>query len=342
MMSFRRLALALLPLLIAAPASAQEVSRPDYSAFSATTFLRFLNARDGEIRRSPHVGLSFGGRTISATLDTGSTGVVVAAALLPNFDQLPVIGDGKLTYTSSGRIMLGQWVTTPLTLVGADGASVTTAPMPVLAITRIACTETARRCEPSDDPRHTAMVGIGFGRERDAQAQSTRDKNPLLQITSTANQRRGYVVTAEGIHIGLTSAAAEGDFRFIKLKKMNKVDDWAGIPACISIGGQMPAACGSMLVDTGVGDMYMTAPPAQAPAVPLPDGTAVSIAVGDETASTPLYDFKVGDVAARMAPDRIFLHTSDERTFVNTGFHFLYGFDYLYDADGGYAAFRRR
>lgn len=341
MMSLRRLALAL-PLLIAAPASAQEVPRPDYSAFSATTFLRFLNARDGEIRRSPHVGLSFGGRTISATLDTGSTGVVVAAALIPNFDQLPVIGDGKLTYTSSGRIMLGQWVTTPITLVGADGASVTTAPMPVLAITRIDCTETARRCEPSDDPRHTAMIGIGFGRERDAQAQSTPDKNPLLQISSSGSQRKGYVVTTEGIHVGLTAGATEGAFRFVKLQKMDGVDDWAGIAACISIGGQTPAACGSMLVDTGVGDMYMTAPPGQVPATPLPDGTSVSIALGNESASTPLYDFKVGDAAARMAPDRIFLRTSDDRTFVNTGFHFLYGFDYLYDADGGYAAFRAR
>jgi len=340
MRAFGSLALAA-ALLMAASTSAQEVSRPDYSGFATTTHLRFLNARNGEITRSPHIGLSFGGDPISATLDTGSTGVVVAAALIPGFDQLPVIGDGKLTYTSSGRIMLGQWVTTPLTLVGADGASVTTAPMPVLAITRIACTETARRCEPEDDPRHTAMIGVGFGRERDAQAESTPDKNPLLQIPGSG-QRKGYVITAEAIDIGLTADNTSGAFRFVKLQKMDVADDWAGIRACLSIGGATPPACGSMLVDTGVGDMYMSAPPAQIPADPLPDGTSVEIRLGDAAASESLYSFAVGDPASRLAPSRIFLNPSPSRVFVNTGFHLLHGFDYLYDADGGYAAFRPR
>ncbi|PPE81103.1 hypothetical protein C3941_04770 [Kaistia algarum] len=211
-----------------------------------------------------------------------------------------------------------------------------------MAITKIACTETARRCEPSDDPRHTAMIGIGFGRERDAQAQSTRDKNPLMQLPPDAKQRQGYVITTEGIQIGLTPENTDGAFRFVKLIKMDEVDDWAGIPACISLAGTTPPACGSMLMDTGVGDMYMSAPPSQIPAKPLPDGTSVAISLGSAEASQPLYSFTVGDPASRLAPSRIFLSASDKRSFVNTGFHLLYGFDYLYDADGGYAAFRPR
>jgi hypothetical protein len=35
------------------------------------------------------------------------------------------------------------------------------------------------------------------------------------------------------------------------------------------------------------------------------------------------------------------LRLSPERVFLNTSFHFLNGFDFLYDADGGYVGFRR-
>ena len=72
------------------------------------------------LMRSPRIGLSFGERTIRAVIDSGSTGVVVAARSIPNFDQLQSIGNGQLTYTSSGRIMRGQWVITQLSLIGQE------------------------------------------------------------------------------------------------------------------------------------------------------------------------------------------------------------------------------
>lgn len=319
-------------------ASAQTVQPPDYSKFGGGTFLRFLNAGEGGLRESPHIGLSFGGRTIRATLDTGSTGIVVSASSIPDFDQLPVLGDGKLTYTSSGRIMRGSWVTTTVTLVGRDGEKVTTAPMPVLGVTRIDCLDDARECTPTEGPRDTAMVGIGFGREKDAQAESTPDKNPVLQAAGV--QRKGYVLTTEGIQIGLTAESTKGAFQFVKLAQMDDVQDWAGVPACLSLGGQTPPACGSMLLDTGVPVMFLSVPPSQAPASPLPDGTSVEVLLGTDSASQPLYSFTSGDASSAVAPSKIFLHVSDRRVFVNTGVHLMNGFDYLYDADGGYAAFR--
>ncbi len=323
-------------------AGAQGVEAPDYGPYRSGTFLRYLNAGEGGIRETPRIGLSFGDRVLKATLDSGSTGVVVAAAFIPNVDQLPVIGPGKLTYTSSGRVMEGSWVTTSLTLSGADGAAVTTEPMPVLAVTRVACLETARDCTPNDDPRDIAMVGIGFAREADRQAESTPDKNPVLRVAGEGERRRGYVLTAEGIHVGLTRENTRGEFRFVKLERQDALPDWKAVPACISIAGQAPPACGSMLVDTGVGAMFMTVPPSQAPSAPLPEGTAVAIAVGTEAANTPLYAFTTGDRSSPLAPSTVHLSVSDSRVFVNTSFHLLNGFDMLYDADGGYAAFRPR
>src|SRR4029450_12764904 len=144
-------------------------------------------------------------------------------------DRLPSLGPGKLTYSSSGRIMTGRWVVTPITIAGADGASATTAPMPVLAVSRIECTATARRCMPNESPRGVSMLGIGFGRPsstelNDDQAQGRINKNAFLNIaaingdgSNVAPLRRGYIVTRQGVHIGLTADNTGGEFAYVKL-----------------------------------------------------------------------------------------------------------------------------
>jgi hypothetical protein len=322
-----------------------EDPNPSFEQFHGSVFLRYLNSDGPQLNGTPQIGLSFGGSVLRATLDSGSTGIVVAAGSIPNLDQLPSLGEGQLTYTSSGRIMGGRWVLTPVTLAGADGAQLQTEPMPVLAVMEVECLEHARDCEPTDAPRHIAMVGIGFGREHDRQPDSTPEKNPLLRTSSGGTEwRHGYILTATGVHVGLTSANSGAGFQFVKLKRQQDLPDWSAVPACISLNGRMPAACGTMLVDTGVAVMYMTVPPAQAGGAmdSLPAGTHVSIGVATPDKSSELYSFDAGDQVSALAPDAIHLHVSDTRVFVNTSYHLLNGFDFLYDADGGYAGFRRR
>jgi hypothetical protein len=70
----------------------------------------------------------------------------------------------------------------------------------------------------------------------------------------------------QGIHIGLTSVNAQGGFAYVKLAREADGKDWAGTPACISVNGAQPAACGSLLMDTGVTTMYLTVPENQAEA----------------------------------------------------------------------------
>ena len=55
----------------------------DYERFREGVFLRYLDAEAGPMRRVPQLGLSFGDRMYRADLDSGSTGVVVAAAWPP-------------------------------------------------------------------------------------------------------------------------------------------------------------------------------------------------------------------------------------------------------------------
>ena len=327
---------------LAIPAAAQDA--PDYERFREGVFLRYLNAEEGGLNAVPRIGLSFGGEPIRAELDSGSTGIVVASAYIPGFDQLQSVGPGKLTYTSSGRVMVGQWVVTPVSLVGKEGASVQTEPMPVLAVTEVQCLETARECTPTTSPRNIAMVGIGYGREGDAQSQSTPDKNPLLRVTGGAGERRrGYILSPEGVHIGLTRENTKGGFRFVKLAKQPDRPDWSGTSACISINGVAPPACGTMLVDTGVSAMFMTLPEAQAGSSEhtLPPGTQIAIRAGEGASAFDLYQFTMGGDSA-LAPVDIHLRVAPTQVFVNTSFHVLNGFDVLFDADGGYAGFRGR
>ena len=347
----RRLERVALAALLGVGLATEAAARPSYQSDRRGIFLGFLDApQPGEaITQAPHLGLSFGRETHPVLVDTGSTGIVVSAARVPNVDALPS-RPGRLTYTSSGRIMIGRWVRVPVTLRGRDGASVATRPIPVLAVDRIDCTANARTCAPETAPGHVAMMGIGFGREDDHQDQSTPDTNPLLNAEppGPGSVHRGYVVTRTGVHVGLTRANTRGRFRFVKLDPHPRVaGDWLGVPVCITVNGRAPGACGRALVDTGVAGMFLTLPPGQvadrtqtdaAGHTALLPGTRLSFRFGDAAG----YAISSGDPDTPLAPERIVLNTTRPLPFVNTGLRLLNGFDVLYDADGGHYAFRER
>ncbi len=74
---------------LAGVAQAQEQEAPDYARYREGLFLRYLNAEPGGIGAVPRIGLSLNGSApLRAELDSGSTGIVVAAEYIPGFDQL--------------------------------------------------------------------------------------------------------------------------------------------------------------------------------------------------------------------------------------------------------------
>jgi hypothetical protein len=196
------------------------------------------------------------------------------------------------------------------------------------------------------------MLGIGFARRHDHQPQSGPDKNPFLNVAAVnggkaEHLRRGYLVTRQGVFVGLTAASTQGDFAYVKLERAD--EDWAPTPVCISVNGATPAACGSLLMDTGVTAMYLTVPASQAPdairttrgrSPTLVDGTRIAISVPTEASAQALYSFTLGAGGNALAPDGLHLVSLVRPPFVNTSVHFLNGFDYLYDADGGSVGFR--
>src|SRR5438309_1418651 len=125
-------------------------SSPDLSAASMTPSARRSFTDPSGLNASIFTKRSMPGGARRLILTTGIAGASVS---IPNLDRLTSLGEGQRTYTSSGRVMLGRWVMTPVALIGADGAQLETEPMPVLAVMKVACLEHARDCEPSDEPR---------------------------------------------------------------------------------------------------------------------------------------------------------------------------------------------
>jgi hypothetical protein len=97
-------------------------SSGEYEAYRRSAYLPYLNAPGAldDITQVPRLRISFGERSYDVVMDTGSTGVVVSADKIPQIDRLQSLGPGKLTYSSSGRIMVGQWVVTSMTIRGGQ------------------------------------------------------------------------------------------------------------------------------------------------------------------------------------------------------------------------------
>ena len=284
-------------------------------------------------------------------MDTGSTGIVVSADKIPNIDRLPSLGPGRLTYSSSGRIMIGRWVVTPVTIMGRNGASVTAARDCGAGRRPGRMHRQGPALPAARGPARDFDAGIGFARRHDHQAQSGPSKNPFLNVATVNGAkaerlRRGYLVTRQGVFVGLTAANTQGDFAYVKLERAD--EDWAPTPVCISVNGATPAACGSLLMDTGVTAMYLTVPASQAPDAiarpaaarrpwsPEPGSRSRSRPRPPRRRSTP--SRSAGRQSARAGG--LHLVSLVRPPFVNTSVHFLNGFDYLYDADGGFVGFR--
>lgn len=381
------LALGLAP--IASPARAADIAAsPRYLRFVDDTF-----TTDRQV--APKLALSIGGHGTRAVMDTGSTGVVVSLYdLFPDWKSQPDIvrainaalppGSnssapgpidttrldlGKLQsigYSSSGRIMYGISVNRPITVSGAASSngtarSVTSAPVPVLAVIDEECTPKARHCTPNHAPSGIGMVGIGFGRASADGQTGTRRFNPFLHL-ETPSAVNGYIVTAFGVKIGLdaTDVAQNSTTLTVLKPNPNLPGEWLPQQASIVLGDKS-AVTGNMLLDTGINTMLMTVPSATSGGVRVPAtstdptakpstdstlvaGTPIAITLANAAGQPVGYRFKSGSTGG-MAPAAVTLVGNDgskpdwKSTFVNTGVRFLNGYTYVFDDSHGVVGF---
>lgn len=275
-------------------------------------------------------------------MDTGSTGIVVSAEHYEPGPGDTNDGPGQLTYNSSGRVLHGTRHTTDVEILDNDDRPAATARVQVLRVDRITCLRNARDCRPNPHPRGVAFMGIGFDR---AAAQGTGDaapRNPFVNITRPGSIRPGYIVTRTGVHLGM-SAALTRNFAFVKLSSIGTsssggLTQWNAAPLTVSVDGHV--GNGAMLPDTGINYMFLSPPPGSplARGERVPPGTRVEMWMPGQGGPGAFYQVEAGDRANPMHPDRVVI-VRDPGVFVNTGRMFFEGFDYLYDAVGGYVGY---
>jgi hypothetical protein len=184
-----------------------EAANPNYSRYQQSYRLPFGNTKpvDFENLRSLSVRVSLnGGPPMRLEVDTGSTGVIVGADDVPNID--PSAPPGSITYSSSGVELVGVW--TPVTMTFPDAVDkyghVATALVPVLAVSERKIHPGAVNggtFTPSNHPK-VFMLGIGNGRGKEPH----QERNPWVNLTEmqAGTMRRGYMITRDGITLGLT------------------------------------------------------------------------------------------------------------------------------------------
>ncbi|MCV7346376.1 hypothetical protein [Mycolicibacterium rhodesiae] len=319
-----------------APASASAT----YDAYQDSYTVPWVGSPDfTNLRATLKVEASVnGGPTSPFTVDTGSVGVVVPAAEVPNIpaDSPP----GSLTYSSSGLELTGVWVTASVAFpqaVHATGTGATAqAAVPVLAVTSSRC-----RGDGVNSGRCTGaiphMLGVGFGRGTTARAAPTH--NPFLNLAAmnAGTMRRGYLIGRDGLSLGLTTANVTGAWDMQQLTSAGAPvegphNDWL-TPTGGFQSGSGPMHSGKVLIDTGLLDMIVEADGLPSGGT-VPAGTAMTVTVGDLR-----YSFAVGDGGPQTPTD---VHRAPARngTFVNTGLRALGHYDLLYDADGGILGLR--
>jgi len=281
-------------------------------------------------------------------MDTGSTGIVVAAE-----HYTPAPGDvsggpGRLVYTSSGRILNGERYTTNVEILGGREVPAATARVQVLRVTSISCLERARDCRPEQNPRGVAFMGIGFARNAAQSTEADAPKNPFTNIVALASGapaasiRPGYVITRQAVHLGMTPELTR-NFAFVKLEPGPLSDSgaptWAPAPMTVSVDGV--EGNGQILMDTGINYMFLSPPEGTRlwRGERVPSGTTISIYLPDRRNPQPaFYTFTVGERGNPLHPERVEV-VHDAGVFVNTSRLFLEGFNYLYDAAGGYVGY---
>jgi hypothetical protein len=216
------------------------------------------------------------------------------------------------------------------------------------------------------DTSNITYMGVGFGRNepRDGMPYAIPDMNAFLNLESingrkvaTGALRSGYIVSTEGVQLGLTSENTSGiAFEDLQagLTHENDPRDWAMAKMCFSIDGG-GAHCGAALIDTGISQMYLRA----GEGVLIPTVTirnpnrhsrtkmvrrvkpGTNITVGFPSLESPVssYSFVVGE-GSKMEPSHAVPGKAVSPPFINTGRHFLFGYSIAFDAVGGRFGFR--
>lgn len=290
-----------------------------------------------------------GGPNKNVEIDTGSLGLVVPRSAIG-----PKAADtgkkGYIEYTSSGKILSGEYFIASVSFQRPQGA-VTTVPIRILGVTSSSCASGYPSCTPDTDINKVGMLGVGYSEyaKTDSPAPTPVD-NPFLQLTAMHDglARPGYIITRDNVTLGLTHKE-RASFHTTRLAKSLPPSGtgariWS-MPGCFAFPDYDDHPhCGSILFDTGISRMIVGLPPAERPAVlstAIGNGDRIRIAIPNLTHPAFGFTAGVGDPSQPIAPrGDPAASWAPVTAFVNTGRELLAEYDYAYDAPSHRAGFR--
>jgi hypothetical protein len=319
--------------------------QPKNRGFPGTSSATFPmpNTNDRNIKSGWRFTVSVGGgRQRGMEMDTGSRGVVVPAAALGR----QAVGPGprgKLEYSSDGKIFSGHFYLTPLKLI-LPGGSVTTVPIEVLGVNKSSCDSKYPKCVRGK-VSGLSMMGVGFARGGLIPNTPPELTNAFLALTGIiqGSMHPGYIVTANGVTLGITAADQAGYSEIPLTPGGTGPGDWNTEPGCFAfpaIAGYGPQ-CGTVLVDTGIASAILGLSQSQRPrsiAGSIPNGVQIQIALPNTANPAFSYAFTTGDGGA-MTPTSI-RWANGSAPFVNTGRRPISQYNYLFDDGSGAVGFK--
>ncbi|KAH3907104.1 hypothetical protein HBH56_195970 [Parastagonospora nodorum] len=370
---FRRIAVVLLALsfyVIFKSVHVMPSTDTNLSQGSNTTFIPFIHKFSP--KHVPQVMCTIEGVEIWMPVDTGSTGLLIGAPILPNID--PKIGEPAHHFFTSSKILyVGRLVKLPVHFHGEAGSA--TSNIPVLVVDKswrcpwYSPGKDSFDCPPGPngekatqrDTSQITYMGVGFGRNcpRDGMPIAAPRVNPFLNIDTIDGvpiaphaMQPGYIVTTKGVHLGLTPDNIQG-FLFEDLQPGLTHDqdprDWAMARMCFSVNGE-GRSCGAVLVDTGIAQMYIR--PDDGMTIPnvtirnpnkhgyakmvkrVKRGTQIAVAFPSFTDQAMSYSFTVGE-GSSIEPNYVVPARATSAAYVNTGRNLLNGYSIAFDAIGG-------
>jgi hypothetical protein len=292
---------------------------------------------------------------VTFTLDTGSLGVIVTKSKL--FKGVNVHGPGapgQKFYDSSGYVYTGNYYLAPVSVQLTSGSYVQSDPILVLAVDKVHCHAGYKKCAA---PKNASLYYLGVGFDRNSTGPGdlfdSPSENAFLRLTDTqggTDINPGYILSTQGVTLGITPGDSAGFNPVTLTPNATVAGDWNPEPGCYqftSLPGS-PQFCGNLLLDVGIGEMFMDLPFDQRPAGSydsnnkVPDGLEMNILAGSPTQPAMSYDFSVVQPPTQpVGPAPTFAQwINDANVFVNTGRRPLLSFDYLFAGQCGEVGFK--
>ncbi len=293
----------------------------------------------------------------SFTMDTGSLGVVVTkSAMIMGSNVHGPGAPGQKFYDSSGFVFTGNYYLAPVAVELEDGTFVQSNPVLVLAIDAVHCHSGYSKCKQPGPP-DLHYLGVGFDRNSTGTGDlfDSPSENAFLELTDAQNGtdiNGGYILSSDSVTLGITSTNTSG-FNTVTLDPNTSVPgDWNPVPGCYQFTSlpDSPQFCGNLLLDVGIGEMFIDLPSDQWPSGSydtndkVPDGMGMKIQAGPTNAPAMSYPFTAvqpPDQPTGPAPTYVeWINSSN--IFVNTGRRPLLAFDYYYSGQCGQAGFKAK